>query len=86
MSPQAATTPSGSSISILDTSAGVLLVQEAGGTVTRFDGTPFRINSRETVASNSIIHPELLTNFREIFAGRGLEDLPSIADYIAQRK
>jgi myo-inositol-1(or 4)-monophosphatase len=69
-----------------DTSAGVLLVQEAGGTVTRFDGTPFRINSRETVASNSIIHPELLTNFREIFAGRGLEDLPSIADYIAQRK
>ena len=27
-----------------DTSAGVLLVQEAGGTVTRFDGAPFRVS------------------------------------------
>jgi myo-inositol-1(or 4)-monophosphatase len=69
-----------------DTSAGVLLVQEAGGTVTRFDGTPFNIDSRETLASNSIIHQELLQNFREIFAGRGLEELPSVADYAAHRK
>jgi len=69
-----------------DTSAGVLLVQEAGGTVTRFDGTPFRIDSRETMASNGIIHAELLENFRQIFAGRGLDELPSIADFNAQRK
>jgi myo-inositol-1(or 4)-monophosphatase len=69
-----------------DTSAGVLLVQEAGGTVTRFDGTPFRIDSRETLASNSIIHAELLENFRQIFAGRGLDELPSIAEFNAQRK
>jgi len=69
-----------------DTSAGVILVQEAGGTVTRFDGTPFRIDSKETMASNGIIHEELLRNFREIFAGRGLEELPSVTDYTAQRK
>ena len=69
-----------------DTSAGVLLVQEAGGTVTRFDGTPFRIDSRETLASNGIIHKELIENFREIFAGRGLEVLPSLADFLAARK
>jgi len=69
-----------------DTSAGVLLVQEAGGTVTRFDGTPFRIDSRETLATNSVIHAELLENFRQIFAGRGLDELPSIAEFNAQRK
>jgi myo-inositol-1(or 4)-monophosphatase len=68
-----------------DTSAGVLLVQEAGGTVTRFDGSPFNIDSRETLASNSLIHQELLENFREIFAGRGLEALPLIPDYGAER-
>jgi myo-inositol-1(or 4)-monophosphatase len=68
-----------------DTSAGVLLVQEAGGTVTRFDGTPFRIDSRETLASNTILHEELMGNFREIFAGRGLDELPSISDFLSQR-
>ncbi len=64
-----------------DTSAGVILVREAGGVVTRFDGSQFHINSSETLASNSVIHEELLGNFREIFAGRGLEELPSLADY-----
>src|SRR6266702_1058911 len=68
-----------------DTGAGVLLVQEAGGKVTRFDGTPFNIDSRETIASNTLIHAELLENFREIFAGRNLEELPSIADFTAHR-
>jgi len=69
-----------------DTAGGVLLVREAGGIVTRFDGTPFRIDSRETIAANPHIHKELLDNFREMFAGRGLEDLPSISDYLSTRK
>jgi myo-inositol-1(or 4)-monophosphatase len=69
-----------------DTSAGVLLVQEAGGMVTRFDGTPFNIDSRETLASNGRIHQELLENFREIFAGRGLEELPSLSEYLSSRQ
>lgn len=69
-----------------DTSAGVLIVLEAGGTVTRFDGSPWRIASDETLASNTILHQELMTNFAEIFAGRGLEELPSAVDYGRQRK
>lgn len=68
-----------------DTAAGVLLVQEAGGEVTRFDGTPFRLDSREVLASNVLIHEELLQNFREIFAGRDLEPLPSPVEYAKSR-
>jgi myo-inositol-1(or 4)-monophosphatase len=68
-----------------DTAAGVLIVQEAGGTVTRFDSTPFRLDSREVLASNGVIHEEVLANFREIFAGRGLEPLPSAIEYAKAR-
>src|SRR5512138_2470464 len=50
-----------------DTAAGVLIVQEAGGTVTRFDGSPWRIESDETLASNTLLHDELKQNFAEIF-------------------
>jgi myo-inositol-1(or 4)-monophosphatase len=64
-----------------DTAAGVLIVGEAGGKVTRFDGSPFELDSRETVASNGLIHEELLREFREIFAGRGLETLPDPRTY-----
>ena len=59
-----------------DTAAGVLIVEEAGGRVTRFDGAPFEINSSETLASNGLIHDALLREFGDIFAGRGLEGLP----------
>ncbi len=59
-----------------DTSAGVVLVREAGGVVTKFDGSDFDIASREVLASNGLLHEELKENFREIFAGRGLEPLP----------
>ncbi|MBV9086396.1 MAG: inositol monophosphatase, partial [Acidobacteriaceae bacterium] len=41
-----------------DTSAASLLVIEAGGKVTRFDGSPFRIESDEVLASNGLIHDE----------------------------
>ena len=68
-----------------DTAAGVLLVQEAGGRVTRFDGSPFRLDSREVLATNGLIHQELMTNFEEIFAGRGLEELPSPTEYAKTR-
>jgi myo-inositol-1(or 4)-monophosphatase len=64
-----------------DTAAGVLIVEEAGGTVTRFDGSPFELNSRETVASNGLIHDAMLLEFKEIFAGRGLEPLPDPREY-----
>jgi len=69
-----------------DTAAGALLVQEAGGTVTRFDGSPYRLDSREVLASNGLIHEKLMKNFQEIFAGRGLEELPSAVEYAKSRK
>ena len=69
-----------------DTAAGALLVQEAGGIVSRFDNSAFRIDSREVLASNGLIHQELLTNFAEIFAGRGLEELPSPLEYAKTRE
>ncbi len=58
-----------------DTAAGVLLVQEAGGRVSDFAGGPFKIDSRETVASNGLVHEAMLHEFGEIFAGRGLEPI-----------
>ena len=68
-----------------DTAAGVLLVHEAGGRVTRFDGSPFRLDSHEVLATNGFIHREVMTTFEEIFAGRGLEDLPSPVGYAKLR-
>jgi myo-inositol-1(or 4)-monophosphatase len=64
-----------------DTAAGVLIVEEAGGKVSRFDGSAFAIDSRETLASNGLVHDALLHEFAEIFAGRGLEPLPVPGDY-----
>lgn len=68
-----------------DTSAGTILVEEAGGRVTRFDGSPWLLDSRETLASNGLVHDELIKNFAEIFAGRGLNELPSPVDYARRR-
>src|SRR5205823_1292691 len=43
-----------------DTAAGVLMVEEAGGQVTGFNGEPFQIASRETLASNGRVHEALV--------------------------
>lgn len=59
-----------------DTAAGVLIVEEAGGKASRFDGSPFQLNSSETLVSNGLVHDALLHEFQEIFAGRGLDPLP----------
>jgi myo-inositol-1(or 4)-monophosphatase len=64
-----------------DTAAGVLVLEEAGGRVSDFHGGPFQLNSRETLASNGLIHDALLHEFAEIFAGRGLEPLPDPTQY-----
>jgi myo-inositol-1(or 4)-monophosphatase len=64
-----------------DTAAGVLIVEEAGGRVSRYDGSAFRIDSSETLASNGLVHDVLLREFKEIFAGRGLDPLPSVSEY-----
>ena len=64
-----------------DTAAGVLIVQEAGGTVTDFAGGEFDISSRQVLATNGLIHSSMVQEFAEIFAGRGLEPLPSPVEY-----
>src|SRR5436305_332343 len=58
-----------------DTAAGILLIEEAGGVVTDMRGGLFDIASREVLASNNLIHQELLREFAEIGAGR-VEGLP----------
>jgi myo-inositol-1(or 4)-monophosphatase len=68
-----------------DTAAGVLIVEEAGGRVTDFSGGEFQISSRETLASNGLVHDALLAEFQAIFAGRGLETPPSPVEYAHNR-
>jgi myo-inositol-1(or 4)-monophosphatase len=68
-----------------DTAAGVLIVEEAGGTITDFQSGPFRIESRETLASNGLVHQALLAEFDAIFKGRGMEELPSPVEYVKSR-
>jgi myo-inositol-1(or 4)-monophosphatase len=64
-----------------DTAAGVLIAEEAGGKVTTFSGEPFNIDSKQTVASNGLVHDALLYEFQQIFDGRGLEPLADPREY-----
>lgn len=68
-----------------DTAAGILLVEEAGGQVTGFAGQHFKLDSREILASNGLIHAELVTVFRDLFAGRNLEPIPTPQEFAARR-
>jgi myo-inositol-1(or 4)-monophosphatase len=68
-----------------DTAAGYLLVEEAGGKMTGFSGKPFRLDSREILASNGLIHAELIGLFDDMFAGRNLAPIPSPREF-AQRR
>lgn len=68
-----------------DTAAGILIVREAGGSVTDFSGRPVKLASVEVLASNGHIHSELIGFFANMFAGRGLSPIPSPAEWAAQR-
>jgi myo-inositol-1(or 4)-monophosphatase len=68
-----------------DTAAGALLILEAGGQITRFDGAPFRLDSSEILATNGLLHRELTTQFADMFAGRGLHPIPTPAEFAAVR-
>jgi myo-inositol-1(or 4)-monophosphatase len=65
-----------------DTAAGVLVVREAGGRITNFSGEPFAIDSREVLATNGLLHAEMLKEFQQIIAGR-VEGMTSAAEYLA---
>jgi myo-inositol-1(or 4)-monophosphatase len=68
-----------------DTAAGILLVEEAGGRVTDFAGGHFRLDSREILASNGLIHAELVGIFDAMFAGRDLAPIPTPQEFAALR-
>jgi myo-inositol-1(or 4)-monophosphatase len=69
-----------------DTAAGILLVEEAGGCVTDFSGNPFRLDSREILASNGIIQKELVALFEHMFAGRDLAPIPTPQEAAQRRR
>ena len=68
-----------------DTAAGILLVEEAGGRVSGFSNQPFRIDSREVLASNGLIHGELVSLFEGLFAGRDLAPILTPQQFAASR-
>ncbi len=69
-----------------DTAAGLLLVEEAGGLTTDFSGGAYKLDSREILASNRLIHQELLGFFADLFAGRDLTPIPTPQEYAEHRK
>lgn len=52
-----------------DVAAGVLLVCEAGGRVTGFDGEPYSIFNNRILASNGLIHGEMAAMLAAVAAG-----------------
>ncbi|MFL6281533.1 MAG: inositol monophosphatase family protein [Pyrinomonadaceae bacterium] len=48
-----------------DVAAGLLLVEEAGGRVTHYDGSPFRVYTPPIAASNGLIHEAMLDVLRQ---------------------
>ena len=69
-----------------DTAAGILLVEEAGGRVTNFAGGQVRLASDEVLASNGLIHEELVSFFDDMFAGRTLAPIPTPQEFAQARK
>jgi myo-inositol-1(or 4)-monophosphatase len=55
------------SLSPWDMAAGVVIVREAGGRVTDYDGEPFDLTARRILASNALVHDEM----SEILRGAG---------------
>jgi len=69
-----------------DTSAGYLMVEEAGGRMTHFDGSRFTLDSVETLATNGLIHAEMQHLFENMFAGREISAIPTPAQFRALRE
>ncbi len=52
-------------LSSWDVAAGYLIVQEAGGRITNFEGAPYSVFDKETLATNGHIHEEMLRLIRK---------------------
>jgi myo-inositol-1(or 4)-monophosphatase len=53
-----------------DAAAGVVLVREAGGTVTKFNGAPHDLYGQEILATNGRVHEESVRALAEAWPGR----------------
>ncbi len=53
-----------------DAAAGSLLVEEAGGRITNLEGHPLNLAAPQIVASNGLIHDELLETLRDVRSPR----------------
>jgi myo-inositol-1(or 4)-monophosphatase len=62
-----------------DMAAGVLLVREAGGTVTDMHGSPFNLRGKHVLADNGLLHRETVELFAEIYSGKVRVPLPEIS-------
>jgi myo-inositol-1(or 4)-monophosphatase len=62
------------------------MVTEAGGKMTGFDGGPFKLESKEILATNGLLLPELQRFFEDMFAGKDIEPVPTPAEFAARRK
>jgi myo-inositol-1(or 4)-monophosphatase len=49
-----------------DMTAGIILVEEAGGKVTAYDGSPFQMESGRILATNSQIHARLSAELQQV--------------------
>jgi myo-inositol-1(or 4)-monophosphatase len=49
-----------------DVAAGALIVREAGGCVTKADGSDFSIDGGQVLASNGVLHPSLTATLRAL--------------------
>jgi myo-inositol-1(or 4)-monophosphatase len=61
-----------------DMAAGVLLVREAGGTVTDMHGAAFNLRGPHILADNTLVHQETVDLFNDVFAGKYAHALPKI--------
>lgn len=62
-------------ISLWDIAAGVVLVEEAGGKVTAYDGSPLQLRSGRILATNGYIHDTLSTELGQVRPLTGWENL-----------
>jgi myo-inositol-1(or 4)-monophosphatase len=49
-----------------DVAAGILIVREAGGKCTNYDGIISNVNDRQIIASNGLIHSNIMSAINEI--------------------
>ena len=68
-----------------DVAAGILLVEEAGGSVTDFSGNKVKLDSKEVLATNGKIQAELVGLFEDMFAGRDFGTIVSPVEYVRNK-